>query len=252
MHRRLRFAALSLLVGCNPTMDETELTVFAASSLTDLFNELVVQFEAEHHHVRVVTHFAGSHILAHQIERGAPGDLLAVASNREVEALHRAGHLQRPRRFAQTRLVIAVPHDNPAGIEGVADVLRARRIVIGNEAVPIGRHTRRWLSAMGTEFETKFMARVVSHEPNVRQVRAKVELGEADAAVVYQSDVAAMPDDRRMRAIAIPTESQPPVGIFVGVRTESANSHVAMQWMRFLMDESVASTLRRYGFEPAP
>ncbi len=194
--------------GCDSARDQpgrVALTVLAASSLTEAFQDLERDFEAAHPNVDVQLTFAGSQVLRLQIQQGAKVDVFASANESHMQALVATGHLAAPRVFAQNELVLIVPPSNPAGIHTFADLGTASRIVIGSSNVPVGIYTRqvfeRAASALGDAFVARVRQQVVSEENNVRLVRAKVELGEADAAVVYRTDAAA---SDRVRVVSIP------------------------------------------------
>ena len=161
------------------------ISVYAASSLTELFEALESSFEASHPSTDVALNFAGSQVLRLQIEQGAPADVFASADLRHMDALVTSGRIAAPRVFAHNELVLIVPLDNPAGLESFSDLPRATRLVVGSQAGPVGSYTRAVLAAAGTqlgeEFEATVTGNIVSEESNVRGVRAKVELGEADA-----------------------------------------------------------------------
>jgi molybdate transport system substrate-binding protein len=243
MRRALVFGAL-LLVACS-SQDEQPLVVFAASSLADAFAELERDFEAEHPDVDVAISTAGSQALRVQIEQGAAADVFASANVEHIEALHAANLVEAPVAFAAGALVVAVPDDNPAGIETFADLPHARRIVLGGETVPVGAYTQKLLERTGEDFAGRVLARVVSREPNVRLVVAKVELGEADAAIVYRSDVRAQ---SRAKAIAIPHALQPAIDYLVAPVGRSAQPQLAQAFLDHLASERGRATLTRHGF----
>jgi molybdate transport system substrate-binding protein len=118
-----------------------QLTVFAASSLREAFQELGRTFEQEHAGASVSFNFAGSQDLRIQIEHGARADVLAAADPATARALAAQGLAEDARVFARNEPVIAVPAGNPAGIHAFTDLPRARRLVIGAPEVPIGAYT---------------------------------------------------------------------------------------------------------------
>lgn len=221
-----------VVLGCGP--DAPELRVFAASSLTDAFPEIGSAFERAHPGQRVAFSFAGSQALRLQIERGAPADAFASADAVHVQGLRGAG---KDEVFAGNPLVLIVPRDNPAGLSGYADLPRAQRIVVGAPAVPIGRYTRAQL-ARDPAFAAAVNSRVVSHEHNVRLVRAKVAVGAADAAIVYRSDV-----DPSVRAFPIPDAVQ-------GSYHAAAVTPRGQTWVDFLRTPQAQAILARHGFSP--
>ena len=153
------------------------LTVYAASSLREAFTEIAKAYERSHPGVHVALDLAGSQELRVQIENGAAADVFASADDRQVRKLAVRGTV-----FAHNQPVLVVPPDNPAHIERFEDLAKARRVVLGASEVPIGAYSDQILRAAG------IAPRVVSRELNVRQVLAKVSLGEADAGIVYSTD----------------------------------------------------------------
>ena len=224
------------------------LQVFAASSLADAFREMETAFEAAHPDTDVTLVFAGSQVLRLQIEQGARADVFASADRRHIESLRRAGLVAAYGEFAGTELVVIVPPGNPAAIESFGDLVRARRLVVGTENVPIGAYTRELLrragARKGSGFERAVLDRVVSEESNARLVRAKVELGVADAAIVYRTDAA----PGRVRTIAVPGWANVRAAYLMGPVAGSANPEGAERWTRFVASSAGREILARRGF----
>ncbi|MEO0602265.1 MAG: molybdate ABC transporter substrate-binding protein, partial [Myxococcota bacterium] len=181
-------AWLVALLGCATDDGSPTLSVFAASSLTEAFEDLEHSFEAEHPGVDLQLTFAGSQVLRLQIEQGARADVFASADERHLQALLDTGDVVDARIFAENELTLIVP-PSPRAVTRFEDLPRASRIVVGSPQGPVGTYTRLLLDRAGATWGATFAAairrNVVSEEPNVRLVRAKVELGEADAAFVY-------------------------------------------------------------------
>lgn len=254
MRRRWVMAALLAAVACGPSGgaddEKGSVSVFAASSLREALGEVSAGYEAAHPGVGVRSSYAGSQTLRIQIEKGAAADVFASADPTHVAALERAGLVGGAHRFAYNELALIVPRDNPAGIDSFWDLPRAERIVIGTETVPIGRYTRELLARAATRaslpsFDQAVMRRVVSQEANVRQVRAKVELGEADAAIVYKTD--AVSSDR-VRVVPIPEELNLRAEYVVAILTRAEHLGRAEEWVAYLLSEEGREALRRHGF----
>lgn len=181
--------ALAVVLGGCGTTDTTGggrvLTVFAAASLTDVFGELERRFEAEHPGVDVVVSSGGSADLAQQVVNGAPADVLVTASRATMDVVVREGLTEgTPRVLATNVLQIAVPPDNPGRITTFADLAREDVVVVVcAPAVPCGAAAKKAEQAFGVQL------RPVSEEPDVRSVLGKVLAGEADAGLVYVTDV---------------------------------------------------------------
>jgi molybdate transport system substrate-binding protein len=176
--------------------------VFAASSLTSVFPRIDPHAKFS---------FGGSNQLAFQIEQGAPADVFAAASTQYPQKLYKEGLVEQPVVFATNRLVLAVPRSNPAHIRSVFDLRRPGiRLVVGDPAVPVGAYTQRVLGRLGLAH-----VHVVSREPDVRSILAKIVLGEADAGFVYATDV--LTTSGKARAIQIPARAQPRVAYAMAV-----------------------------------
>jgi molybdate transport system substrate-binding protein len=188
------FSPIAVRPGAPPP---SMLTVYAAASLTDAFRELGRALEASHPGLTVQFNFAGSQQLALQIEQGAPADVFASADQRWMSFVAEKGLVAGESAiFARNRLVAIVPRTNPARIGGLPDLApRGTKIVLAAEAVPAGKYSREALEKLSAapgfppEYARRVLANVVSQEENVKAVVAKVQLGEADAGLVYRSDV---------------------------------------------------------------
>jgi molybdate transport system substrate-binding protein len=164
-----------------------ELVVFAAASLTESFTQIGNDFETDHPGVAVTLSFAGSSTLAQQVNQGAPADVFASANPGNMALVTEAGNGDgTPTTFARNQLVIAVPAGNPAGITGLADLIRPElKVALCAEQVPCGAAARAALDTAGLALTP------VTFEQDVRAALAKVTLGEVDAALVYRTDAAA-------------------------------------------------------------
>jgi molybdate transport system substrate-binding protein len=241
---RLIVAALAcVLTSCRAPADANSVHVFAASSLTDVFGDLEREFESANPGIDVVVSFAGSDVLRRQIEEGAPAELFYSADEHHVRALEEAGLVDEVDVFARNALVVVVRADDADAIRSFDTLPRAQRIVVGAEDVPIGRYTDELLDAVDPELAKTVRANIVSREPNVRLVRTKVELGEADAAIVYRSDAVSAP---ALRSIPVPDAVQVEVSHHVG-RIKGAGSS-AESFLRFSLSEGAAEHFARHGF----
>jgi molybdate transport system substrate-binding protein len=173
------------------------LAVFAAASLTEAFTVLGKEMEQRTPGLRVTFNFAGSQQLATQIALGAKADVFASADQRWMNYLRERELLVGiPREFARNLLVVIVPRGNPGHVNQLQDLSRRGvKLVIEAEAVPAGKYSREVLAKLDrapgfpTTYDTQVLRNVVSEEDNVKGVVTKVQLGEADAGIVYRSDV---------------------------------------------------------------
>lgn len=240
----------ALLSGCPCELGHSSgLRVFAASSLTEVFQELEGAFEAANQDAEISLRFGESQGLRSQIEEGARADVFASADASHVDALARAGRIHESQVFAQGELALVVPLENPAKIESFADLPRAKRVVVGGPTVPVGKHSRvlleRAAQSFGPEFRDQVLAHVVSEESNVRLVRAKVELGEADAAIIYRTDVT---PSSRLRIIPIPAVLNVTADYSMGIVDPSRRVDLARRWIAFVRSEEGRRILTKHGF----
>jgi molybdate transport system substrate-binding protein len=232
-----RLAALALLVlcaGCGGS-DDQRLTVYAAASLTEVFERLDEDARFN---------FAGSDELATQLREGAEADVYAAANPRYPDELHAEGLLEQPRIFATNRLVLIVPDDNPADIAALEDLDRdGIKLVIGAEGVPIGDYTRSVLASAGRD---DLLGRAVSEEEDVKGVVGKVTLGEAEAGFVYATDARAAGDD--VRAIELPRSIQARVEYPIALVRGSEHADEAQAFVSSLFSPEGRRLLREAGF----
>jgi molybdate transport system substrate-binding protein len=234
-----------------PSQPQT-LNVFAAASLTDAFTEIGNNFQNANPNVTVTFNFASSPALRTQIEEGAPADVFASASGKEMETLITNSFVAEgtSQIFLSNKLVIILPADNPAGIDSLEDLATSGiKIVLAAEEVPVGRYAREALDLMnasyGTDFKDKVLANVVSNEDNVKQVVAKVQLGEADAGIVYTSDAVAAPE---LQTIEIPSEFNVIAKYPIAPLIESTNSELANAFIAYVLSDEGQAILQKWGF----
>jgi len=236
---------------CCALLAAAQLTVFAASSLRDAFQDLGRIFEQEHPGTSLSFNFAGSQELRTQVEHGARADVLASADPRTLRALAGAGLSLEPQVFARNEPVIVVPVGNPAGIDALADLPRARRLVVGAPEVPIGEYTVRILEAASRRYGPAFGAavesRVASRELNVRQVLAKVALGEADAAIVYRTD--ALASRGAVEVISIPPQLNVVAEYPIALLRGAARPGLARAFVELVLSSAGQAVLARHGFQ---
>jgi molybdate transport system substrate-binding protein len=236
------------------TPEPQTLTVFAASSLTDAFTEISAAFEAANPGVTVTLNFAGSGALRTQIEEGAPADVFASASGKEMDTLVTGSFVTKdvPQIFLTNKLVVILPANNPATLEKLEDLAKSGiMLVLAAETVPVGNYARQALDKMngsfGADFKDKVLANVVSNEDNVKQVVAKVQLGEADAGIVYISDSIAAPE---LKSIEIPAELNVIAKYPIAPLTKSENADLAAKFTEHVLSAEGQAVLQKWGFAP--
>lgn len=231
------------------------ITVFAASSLTAAFEDAGAAFGAAHPGTSVTFNFAGSPALRAQLDQGAAADVLATADETNMRAALEAKLVADAGRvFARNRLVIAVPASNPAGIASPADLARGGvKLVLAAEGVPVGDYARESLARMeadpayGAGFRGRALANVRSNEPNVKAVIAKVQLGEADAGIVYQTDVTDEVRDA-VKTIEIPDAFNVIAAYPVAVTAHARRVDVARAFIEYLLSSEGQAILKDHGF----
>jgi len=250
-------APTAVLPTATPTAapDPVTLNVFAASSLTDAFTEIGKNFEAANPGVTVTLNFAGSQALRTQIEEGAPADVFASASGKEMDAAVTGKFVADGVKqvFLSNKLVVILPPDNAAGLEKLEDLANPGvKIVLAAEEVPVGNYARQALDLMsgsfGADFRDKVLANVVSNEDNVKQVVSKVQLGEADAGIAYVSDIVASPD---LKQIEIPTDLNVIAKYPIAPLAASVNAEVAQKFIDYVLSPDGQAILQKWGFTPA-
>lgn len=255
---------LLLLVGCGSGDDEAsssgslsgELTVFAAASLTDAFAEIATALEDEYPNFSVEFNFGGSQQLVTQLADGAGANVFASANLSQMTAAQDAGVINgEPVVFTRNTLAIVVPNDNPAGINQPVDLANdGIKLVIANPDVPAGRYTLDAFDKMsadptyGPDFRERVERNIVSHEDNVRQVVAKVQLGEADAGIAYITDVVSDVADS-VTIIEIPDAVNVVADYLIAPVTDG-NATLAQAFIDFLISPAGQKILERHGFTP--
>ena len=215
-------------------------TVLAAASLTDAFEELATAFEADHPDVDVALTFDGSSALATQILEGVPADVFASADEvslaKVVDAGAAAGDVVP---FATSSLQIVVPEGNPLGIQGLADLTADLRLSLCAPEVPCGRYAAEAFGKAGLEVPP------ASGEENVRGVLTKVALGEADAGIVYATDVRANAD---VEGVDLPVAHQVRAVYPATVLADAPNPGAAAAFVDLLTSTSGQRILESHGF----
>jgi molybdate transport system substrate-binding protein len=236
-----------------------ELTVFAAASLTDAFNEIAQEFQATHPGVTIVPNYAGSQALSTQLIEGARADVFASANNTEMQKVQDAGLAEDTAQiFANNRLVVIVPAGNPGGVGSLKDLAKPRlKLVVAEPTVPVGGYTVAMLEKMsadpeyGADFGPAVTNNVVSQENNVKAVVTKIALGEGDAGVVYVSDVTPDVADR-VETIVVPDSFNQIARYPIVVLKDAPNPNLAQEFFEFVLaKDGGQAILKKWHFIPA-
>ena len=243
-----------------PTPEPKELVLMVASSLTDAFNEMGVEFPrlAGNEGVKFTPSYGASTMLRTQLEQGAPADLFAAADTIQMDMAVKAGVIVgTPKIFVRNRLTVIVPKNNPAGVNALVDLAKPRlKFVTTAPDVPVGNYTRQALTKMAAEaqfgvgFDQKVLANVVSEEANVRQVVTKVQLGEADAGVCYVSDVtpASAP---ALTMIEIPDQFNTIAEYPIALTKNAKAPATALRFITYVSSAAGQGILKKNNFIPA-
>lgn len=254
---------VTVLVGCGADAlaeDEggegAELTVLAASSLTDAFGELEEVFEERNPGTDVRQSFESSSTLLTQIQQGAPADVFASAAEEEMDAAVDDGLVAgEPRVFVRNREVVMVPRDNPSDIESLRDLAKPGvKLVLAEDGVPAADYALEILGRASVEYGAGFkedtLSNVVSREADVRASVSRVALGDADATFGYASDYT--PDTRdRVEVIEIPENLNIIATYPIATLEDAEHPDIARKWVDLVVSEEGQRVLEKWGFEPA-
>jgi molybdate transport system substrate-binding protein len=236
-----------------------ELTVFAAASLTAAFTEAGANFEAQHPNTKIIFQFAGSDQLAEQIMQGAPADVFASANSKQMEKVVEGGEVasDASQIFAHNRLVVVYPSDNPGQISSLLDLAKPKlKLVLASPSVPVGAYSLAFLEKAAAlpdyteSYSPTVLANVVSYEDSVKAVFSKVALGEADAGIVYATDVSPESADK-VQTLEIPNELNTVANYPIAPTMRAAQSEVAAAFVAYMLSPEGQAILATYGFVPA-
>ena len=218
-------------------------TVFAAASLTESFNDLQGLLTTSDPDLSITYSFAASGTLATQVQQGAPADVVATADTQTMKRLTDANLVEAPVVFARNRLQVLVAPGNPKGVRTLADLARGDlKVVLGDDTVPVGRYAAQALQAAGVTVKP------VSKEVDVKAAVAKVTSGEADASIVYTTDVNAA--GTRGQGVDIPDAQNVVAEYPIAVVAATKNHAAAAAFVDRVVNGPGRTALRRRGFLP--
>jgi molybdate transport system substrate-binding protein len=228
--------ALGMFAGQASARSHAQITVYAAASLTDVFPKIDSSQKYQ---------FGGSNTLAAQITQGAPADVFASANTTLPNQLFSKGLCSKPVVFTRNSLVVVVPKANPAKIRSVYGLTKSGvKLVIAGSGVPVGSYTLQILNNMN--LSGSVLKNVVSRETDVREVLAKVALGEADAGFVYSTDAKTV--SGKVTVIKVPAWAQPKVQYGICVASKSSNKADAQAFIKKVLSKAGQKRMRQYGF----
>jgi len=227
------------------------LNVFAAASLTKSFGAIKAQYTKAHPNVNITYNFNGSQLLAQQIISGAKADVFASADQANMAKV--ASLVNNPQVFVKNRITVIVPANNPANITSLKDLSRKGiKLVLAAPAVPIGAYALKVLDKLGQSpqygpaYESEVKANVVSQEENVTSVVQKVQLGEADAGIVYVTDASSAAG--KVKLIDIPDQFNLIAQYPIATTKSSANAAAAQDFVNYILSSDGQAVLAKYGF----
>ncbi|WP_286175855.1 molybdate ABC transporter substrate-binding protein [Arthrobacter sp. NEB 688] len=219
-----------------------DITVLAAASLTESFTTLGKQFEAAHPGVKVTLSFGASSALATQITSGAPADVFASASAKNMDAVVSAGDATSPMTFANNVMEIAVPPSNPGRVTGVESLAGSGvKTALCQEQVPCGATAAKVFTNAGVTVTP------VTLEPDVKSVLSKVTLGEVDAGLVYVTDVRAAGD--KVTGIEIPADVNASTSYPIATLSKAPNAATAQAFVDYVLSAEGSTVLTAAGFQ---
>ncbi|WP_030723997.1 molybdate ABC transporter substrate-binding protein [Streptomyces sp. NRRL S-237] len=233
-------AAAAPTVSASSSVPAANLTVLAAASLTDVFKTIGAQYTKEHPGTKITFSFAGSQELAAQVRQGAPADALVTADTKTMDGLE--AETGTPTVIATNELVIATAPGNPHKIDSLKDLSDPNlKVVLAAPEVPAGRYSQEILDKQNITVEP------VSLEPNVRAVLSKVELGEADAGLVYKTDTTAAKG--KADAVTIPPDQNAIASYPAATLKATKNPAAADAFVQWLSSPEAQQILQEAGFQ---
>lgn len=237
-----------------PAAKPVSLNIFAAASLTESFNAIKTQYQAAHPNVKLTYNFNGSQLLAQQIISGAPADVFASADQTNMKKVSDPGLVENPQVFVKNKLVVIIPGGNPGKINTLKDLAnKGVKIDIEAPAVPAGKYSLQVLDKMGRSaeygaaYERAVKANFVSQEENVKAVVQKVQLGEADAGFVYQTDVTSAVANK-VKVLDIPENFNVLAQYPIAVVKNSPRAADAQAFVQYILSSEAQAIFAKYRF----
>ncbi|MDO5844133.1 MAG: molybdate ABC transporter substrate-binding protein [Methanocorpusculum sp.] len=255
----LTFAVLVILAvgaaGCiNQPAQTTEINVYAAASLTGAFTEIGDKFTAANPNIKVVYNFAGSQTLKTQILEGADADMYVSANDKQFDPVVEAGLITEKKVLLKNKLGIAVVKANTLKITELGDLSKSGvRLVIGDESVPFGQYTRtiiqKYENDSNAGYVNVFMNNVITQVDAVTGVKTVITTGEADASIVYVSDISKA-DKESITVIEIPDKYNVIASYPYGILKATTKTDAVKKFESYLTGKEGSAILTEYGFSP--
>jgi molybdate transport system substrate-binding protein len=237
-------AVAVLTAGCSSTSASSKsktITVYAASSLTGTFTTLAHQFEKAHPGSHVVLNFGASSTLAASIVNGAPADVFAAASPKNMATVVSAGEADAPSVFVRNSMEIAAARGNPAHIRTLTDLAGSSvKVALCDPHAPCGAVAAEVLRKANVKLKP------ISLDVDVKSTLAKVELGEVDAGLVYVTDVRAA--GSKVVGVAIPDELNASTAYQIAALKHPRNPQLAQSFVGYVLSAAGQAVLTAAGF----
>lgn len=230
------------------------LNVFAAASLTESFNEIKTKYHAAHPNITINYNFAGSQALVQQLQNGASADIFASADQANMDKASKAGVVTQAQIFARNKLTVIVPASNPKNVSTLKDLAqKGLKLVVAAPSVPVGKYGGQVLDKLGKDpsygasYEASVKANVVSQEDNVKAVVNKVQLDEADAGIVYLTDVTPALSSK-VKDIEIPDNFNVIAQYPIATTKNTTHSKEASDLEQYILSSDGQAILAKYHF----
>ncbi|WCK54885.1 molybdate ABC transporter substrate-binding protein [Aneurinibacillus sp. Ricciae_BoGa-3] len=242
------------ITGCSSietSRSTNQMVAFVAANATDPMSSLIKTFQ-DKDGVQVIPNFAGTQILETQIEQGAKADFFLSADLSHVQKMKQEGLLDNFQIVSKTHPVIIIPKTN-AKIQSLQDLgTKQLKLIIGVDSVPVGKYTRKIFnkanSVYGNDFSAKAMSHVVSMETNVKEVLQKVAMGEADAGIVYRTDVTKKLL-QKVDIIEIPKELNVTATNYIAVPKNAPHPQLGEELMKLMLSPEGQATFHNFGYD---
>ena len=237
---------------------EKEIVVFAAASLNEAFSAMSERYESANPGEKITFNFAGSQQLVEQIAQGAPVDVFAAANMKQMLEAVKSERIDSAsiEVFVHNRLVVVFPKENSGEIHSLPDLDKPHlKIVLADKAVPVGQYALEFLekcsksTAFASSFKQNVLSNVVSYEENVKAVLSKVILGEADAGIVYTSDISKNAKEH-VGTLEIPETFNVIATYPIAVVHDAPSREQAEKFVQYILSDEGQKILGRFGFIP--
>jgi molybdate transport system substrate-binding protein len=241
-------------VSASPTLAPVSLTVFAAASLTESFNDIKTAYHTLHPNITITYNYNGSQALEQQLANGAPDDVFASADQTNMKKATDANLVGASQVFARNKLVVIIPKSNPAHLNTLKDLAnKGVKIDVAASTVPVGKYALQVLDNMGksadygSDYENSVKANVVSQEENDKAIVQKVELGTVDAGIVYFTDLTPA-SEKQVTEIAIPDNFNVIAQYPIAVTKNSKHASDAQAFIQYILSAQGQTILAKYHF----